>query len=133
MIVFCIVAWGAWAVTQRMALRYMTPVPIQLVTMFAYTVLAPLVLLTMKVRGVTMTWSTTGIVWSMASCVLVLCANLCFLVAISRMPAYLVTSFTSVYPAFTVLLCWLFLGEQITSMKTFGISMIIAGIVVVTR
>lgn len=133
MIAFCIFAWGVWSVTQRMSLRHMTPMSVQITGLAICAALAPIVWSIARFRGTALAWNVPGIAWTFASCLCVTGASFCFLLALGKMPAYLVTGFTSIYPAFSVLLCWWFLNEPVTLVKMLGIGMIVGGTVVLAQ
>lgn len=114
-----------------MATKHSSPLMIQLMSMYVYSTIAPLLLLAMKSRSVPMEWSTAGIVWTAIACVLTTAAQTAFLYAIQRVQVHLVMGFTAFYPVLTFALCWAFLGEDVTVRKLIGIVTIVIGAILI--
>jgi transporter family protein len=125
-----VVLWGLWAVSEKTALKHTSPLMVQLVVLYVYSALAPLLFLYMKSTKVAMEWTSLGIFWSTITCLLAFASGMTFIHALQRAPTYLVVGFTSIYPLATLLFCVLFLGEHVTLTKIIGIVVIITGTVI---
>ncbi len=129
-IVVCILGWGGWALTQKMAGDHLSPMAIIFVGLMTYTALVPAVYAVMRqTSSEPLVWSTTGALRSAAGAVLSTVACVAFLFALKDNPVHMVTGITATYPVITLLLAWMFLREQIHGMKLLGICVIIAGTV----
>ncbi len=129
LVAICIACWGAWAVTEKLSLRQMSPLMVIIIGMYAYSALAPLLWLYAKARGLSTDVTSGGIAWSLLTCVLATVAGLSFIHAIQRAHVHLVVGFTSTYPIVTFALCAIFLGEPVTAWKLLGIAAICCGTV----
>src|SRR5581483_4424840 len=120
---------GTWVITSKLAVRNMSPMLVQLVTLYVYSSVAPLVFLWMKWRGDTFAWTRPGIFWATVTSVLGLIAVYAFMFALEHKPVNVVASLTSVYPGIAFVLAWLLLGEPMTVVRALGGIMIVAGCV----
>jgi len=127
LIVISIVCWGAWAVAEKISLKYMSPLMVIIVGMYVYSSIAPLLFLYMKSKGMPTDWDLRGIVWAIITTLLSTVAGLSFIHLIQRAHVHTAVGFTSIYPILTFVLCAIFLGEPVTVLKLFGIITIVAG------
>jgi transporter family protein len=102
---------------------------IQVISAYAYSMIAPVFFLYMKATGQRTNWTTSGIVWTCLGCVLATVASLAFTTAIQKTHVHIVVGFGSTYPILTFLMCSLFLGEPVTMSKIVGIVIIALGTV----
>jgi len=70
---------------------------------------------------------------ALASGVLDIAANACFLTALARAPLSIVATLTNLYPAFTVLLAVVFLRDRPRPVQQFGLALALGAIVLITR
>lgn len=73
-------------------------------------------------------WELYGLVLLIAVSLYIV-ANYLYLFVISKHKTYMVTTLTASYPIITVILGYLFMGEDITPMHMMGVLMIILGVV----
>lgn len=133
LILICIVCWGSWAVLEKQAVRYISPQMIQVVSAYVYSMIAPFSFLYMKITNQEVNWDIRGILWTSLACILGTIATLSFATAVNKTDVHYVVGFTSMYPLFTFLLCYLFLNESITSIKLFGLLFITIGMSLFAR
>lgn len=132
LIVLCIFCWGSWAVAEKLAAQQISPLMMQIIKAYAYSALAPILFMYMKVRNDETSWNHKGVFWTLVSFTLATIASISFAAATQRTHAHLVTGMTSSYPVLTFLLCAFFLGEPVTMMKLVGIAVIVLGTIIVT-
>ena len=128
-----IASWGCWSVTEKLAVKNMSPVLVILCGAYVSSALAPLVYLAMKANRIPFDWNAPGIAWTVASTLLSTVAGFTFLFALRNSPTNDVVAWTSTYPALTFCLCWLFMGEQFTLLKAMGAVMLVAGAILMNR
>lgn len=132
-IAIAIVGWAFWGITEKLAVKNMSPMVVQLTSAYVYSAIAPLAYLFMKARGDIFDWNARGILWTSTGAILATIAGYAFLFAIEKMEVHRVIAFTSVYPILTFALSYIFLGESVTWWKMFGIVMICMGTMLATR
>jgi uncharacterized membrane protein len=115
-----------------MGTKYMTPLMMQVVGAYVYSAIAPVAFLFMKATNITSDWNWRGVLWTSGACILATIASLSFNTAVQRTHVHLVVGFTSVYPVLSFLLCWIFLGEPVTTVKLLGIAAIVIGTVLLS-
>lgn len=127
LVTICVVCWGTWAVFEKQGTRYVSPLMMQVIGAYVYSAVAPIVFLYMKATGQQSSWNAPGIAWTAGACALATCASLAFTTAIQKSHVHLVVGFSSTYPVLTFLLCAIFLGEPVTTLKLLGIAAIVLG------
>jgi drug/metabolite transporter (DMT)-like permease len=125
-------AWGFWAIAEKLALKEGNPVAVMLVTGLTYAACTPLFCALMTAQGglVPMghwTW------WAALAAILGIVANLCFMSALHFQPTSVVTSWTQLYPLVTYAACFVFMGEKLTLEKLAGAGLMLAGAIVMNR
>ena len=128
-VVFVVISWGTQHVLDKFALAHTSPQMIQVVSALCYALVAPIMLCYMKATGMSIDWDIRSIGWIAIASTLATLASIAFLTALQRMQTHLVIGLTSCYPLVAFLLCIMFLGESITTLKLIGITAIIAGTV----
>ena len=132
-VAIAIVAWGLWAVFEKLAVQNMSPLLVQLTSAYVYSAFAPIMYLAMKARNVNFDWNTKGVIWTTAAVTASTTACYAFLYAIQHRPANVVVAWTQTYPVVSLFLCWLVLGESLTWSKLLGAFFIIMGAVFMGR
>lgn len=132
LIATCIVCWGSWSLTQKVATRHMSPMMLQIVAAYVYSAVAPIFFLYIKATGARSDWNVSGVLWTVLACVLITIGGLSFSTVVQRAPVHTVVGFTSVYPVLTFVLSAIFLGESVTLMKLLGVAVIVAGVVLLS-
>jgi uncharacterized membrane protein len=127
LIAVCIVCWAVWAIVEKLATNHASPLMMQVISGYAYSVFAPMIFLYMKARNIPVVWTAKGICLTLTASLLATIASLAFTSAIQRAHVHLVVGLTSAYPILTFLLCAIFLSEPVTVFKLIGISLIVCG------
>lgn len=127
LIIVCVISWGVWSVMQKLATTHTSPMMMQVIGAYVYSAVAPLIFLYMKATNSTTTWSTKGIMWTTASCVVAIIASLSFATAVQKAHVHTVVGWTSTYPVLTFILCTIFLGEAVTFTKLIGMTLVVMG------
>jgi bacterial/archaeal transporter family protein len=123
-----VLALGALGVTSKLALKTLTWEDLLPWTLLAYGV-AVAVLMAFGQAG----WKwQSGTGWAVASAILAVAALILLYVALGRGDASKVVPVTAAYPAATVVLSAVFLGENISLVRVLGLLMVIVGVVVLT-
>ena len=123
-----VLALGALGVTSKLALETLTWQQLLPWTLLAYGV-AVTVLLAMGQTD--LRWHS-GSGWAVATAALAVGSLILLFVALGLGEASKVVPVTAAYPAATVVLAALFLGENISLARVAGMLMVIAGVVVLT-
>lgn len=95
-----------------------------------FVVLIPLTFMFTKVDT---TINTKGVAFALMGGLCMCIGSLAYFFALRRGGAGEVTSVTALYPAITLLLSVLFLREEITLQKGFGLALAIAGVFVLSK
>ena len=111
------VAWGLWSFLPKLTVRYIDPRSAAIFESLGTIVVALGLLWAMQFR---VQMHPIGIALALTTGVLGLLGALSFLVAVDRGPVSLVTILSALYPALTVSLAVLFLGETITIKQACG-------------
>jgi drug/metabolite transporter (DMT)-like permease len=132
-VTLAVICWSSWGITQKLAVKSISPLMIQLVSTYIYSALAPLLFMFMKVKSHPMIWTSRGIMWATISSLLSLTAAISFLYAAQHKPINQITSVVAIYPAITCILSWVILKEEFVPSRLFGIVIIIIGTLFVIR
>lgn len=125
--------WGWWVLTSKLAVRSMSPMLVQLVMLYVYSAVAPIATLVMKWRGEDINWTKPGIAWAVVTAMLGLGAVYSYMFAVENKPASFVNTMTSTNPVLAFLLCCMFLGESFTLTKLLGVTLVVAGCIVINQ
>lgn len=129
-ILTCIFAWGLWGVVQRLSIRHASPMMVQVIAAYVFSIVGPALFLYMKATGQKTEWNAPGILWTTLASLLVVVGGLAFSNAVSKGSVGGTVGLTSAYPVVTLALSWLILGEPITLRKAIGIAIVSIGIIV---
>lgn len=132
-IMLAVLGWGVWALFEKLAVRSMSPLLIQLTSAYIYSAFAPVMYLAMKAGKSSFEWNAMGIFWTLLASLAAILANYAFLFAVENRPVNEVMAYTQTYPALSFLLCWAVLGEAFTFTKVVGIVMLVMGGWVISR
>jgi len=105
------VAWGLWSFVPKLTVRYIDPRSAAIFEGLGTLIVAFGLLWSMEWRPQS---HPAGVALALSTGMLGLLGALSFLVAVDRGPVSLVTMLSALYPALTVSLAVLFLGETIT-------------------
>jgi transporter family protein len=123
-----VLALGILGVTSKLALRTLTWQELLPWTLLAYGV-AVAVLMALGQAG--WRWQS-GTGWAFASAILAVGSLILLFVALGLGDASKVVPVTAAYPAATVALSAVFLGENVSAVRVVGMLMVIVGVVVLT-
>lgn len=132
-VIVAIIAWGIWAVAERLALRESNPHAALLVNNLVYVVSVPFIWGLMRSKDDAMPAGGHWWVWAVLAGVLGIIANLCFMSALQVRSTTSVVSWTQLYPLVTYALCFMFLGEKLTSQKLAGAALMLVGAFIMNR
>lgn len=123
-----VLALGALGVTSKLALRTLGWQHLLPWTLLAYAVVVAF-LLAIGQPG----WSwQPGTSWAVASAALAVGSLILFFVALGAGEASKVVPMSAAYPAVTLVLSALFLGEHISALRVAGVILVIGGVVLIT-
>ena len=123
-----VLALGALGVTSKLALETLSWQQLLPWTLLAYGVAVAVL---MALGQIDWGWHT-GTGWAVASAVLAVGSLILLFVALGLGDASKVVPVTAAYPAATVVLSALFLGEQVSPARVVGMLTVIVGVVVLT-
>ncbi len=121
-------AWGLWSFVPKLTVRYIDPRSAAVYEALGALLVALGIWFSMQFRLQT---QPTGIALAFATGVLGLLGALSFLIAVARGPVSLVTILSALYPALTVCLAVLFLGETITLRQGCGMVLALVSMVLI--
>ena len=106
----------------------MTPLMTQMVGAYAYSAVAPIVLMYMKATKLPTEWNVPGVLWTSLSVVLATIAGISFVYAIQKTQTHVVLGITSANPVLAFVICAIFLGESVTLLRVVGMFLVIVGV-----
>ncbi len=112
------VLWGAWALLPKFAIRYIDPRSAIVYQAIGVASVAFILAASMAFKPA---WDWRGASFAVATGMLGFTGAVFYLYALTRGPVGLVAVSTALYPALTVLLAWLFLGETVTLRQGIGL------------
>jgi transporter family protein len=121
-------AWGLWSFIPKLTVRYIDPRSAAVYESFGTIIVALGLLAAMQFR---VHAHPVGIALALATGTLGLLGAWCFLVAVARGPVSLVTTLSALYPALTVTLAVIFLGETITLKQACGMALALVSLVLI--
>lgn len=120
--------WGLWGFLPKITVRYLSPVSAIVFESLAGLPVALIVLATLKFRP---DLHPKGVLLATLTGVLGILGALFYLIAVRRGQASLVASFTAVYPALTIVLAMLFLGERLVLRQWLGVGLALVAMLLV--
>lgn len=123
-----VVVLGVWGVAGKLALRSLSWGDALVVTAVVYG-LAAIVLLVIGRAGVRFESNTW---WALLAAVCVVSALVCFYLALESGEASKVVPISAAYPALTLVLAAIFLGEDISLIKVGGLALVVGGVVLLS-
>lgn len=131
--VLTIASWAIWGVVLKVALRHGDPLSLILWSSVFSAVLMPVNWLVLRHMRVFVRTSPDLIVWAACGVAVSAIAAWTYPLALSRGSASIVTALTAAYPAGTLLLAALILGDRPTPLQVAGILLTTAGIMLLAR
>ncbi|MGA9533285.1 MAG: EamA family transporter [Anaerolineales bacterium] len=121
-------AWGLWGLLPKITTRYISPASAIVFEAIGGLPIALIVLISLRFR---LEWAPRGISLAMITGALGVIGALGFLVAVQRGPVSLVVTMTALYPALTVLIAVVALGEQVSTRQAIGVLLALAAMLLV--
>jgi len=121
-------AWGLWSFVPKLTVRYIDPRSAAVYESLGALLVALGICFSLQFR---LQVQPTGIALATATGVLGLLGALSFLIAVARGPVSLVTILSALYPALTVCLAVIFLGETITLRQACGMALALVSMVLI--
>lgn len=131
LLVVCIVCWGVWGFTQKLAVQNSSPLMMLMMSSYLYSIIGPLVFVWMRLKQLPTDWNITGFLWTTVGCLLGVGASLAYASAAKKTPIFVLSATTAVYPIISLLLAWCFLNETITVKNIIGIICVVFGLFLV--
>ena len=131
--VLTIASWAIWGVVLKVALRHGDPLSLILWSSVFSAVLMPVNWLVLRHMRVFVRTSPDLIVWAACGVAVSAIAAWTYPLALSRGSASIVTALTAAYPAGTLLLAALILGDRPTPLQVAGVLLTTAGIMLLAR
>lgn len=122
------VFWGLWGFFPKLTTRYINPLS---AIVFEALIGLPLALIVLAAIRFRPELHPRGVALAALTGVLGILGALMYLFAVRRGPASLVASFTAVYPAFTVLLAVVLLGERLILRQWIGVGLALVAMLLV--
>ncbi|HZE21204.1 MAG TPA: EamA family transporter [Desulfobaccales bacterium] len=117
--------WGVWGFLDKVATQHLPPQIVYLLTISGHLVVVAYLL----AGGLgPVTWRAGGVGAALGAGIAMAVALLFFLEALATAPASIVVPFTALYPAVTVILCWIFLQEALTLRHLTGLGLALAAV-----
>jgi len=123
-----VIFWGLFGFIPKITTRYISPTSASVYAAFAGIPVALIILAIMRFQLDT---EPRGVILASITGVLGMLGALAYLVAVSRGPVSLISPFTALYPAFTILLAMVFLGETLVLRQWVGIGMALGAAVLI--
>ncbi len=123
-----IIFWGLFGFIPKITTRYISPTSAIIYGAFAGIPVALIILAIMRFQLDT---EPRGVILAGITGVLGLLGALGYLVAVSRGPVSLISPITALYPALTILLAMVFLGETLVLRQWVGVGMALAAVLLI--
>lgn len=128
LILFSIFGWGVGSLFYKIANDQMHPLMVTTIVTLAYLAVTPLPFMFLSFDK---TITTTGVIFSVLGALAMCVGSLGYFFALkSGEGVGQVTAVTSIYPALTLVLSMIFLGEGLTIKKGIGIGLALASMLV---
>ncbi len=123
-----IIFWGLFGFIPKITTRYISPTSAIVYGAFAGIPVALIILAIMRFQLDT---EPRGVILAGITGVLGMLGALGYLVAVSRGPVSLISPITALYPAVTILLAMVFLGETLVLRQWVGVGMALAAVLLI--
>ncbi len=125
---FTVIFWGLFGFIPKITIRYISPT-----SAIVYGSLAgiPVALVIMAVMRFQLDTEPSGVILASITGVLGFLGGLGYLVAVTRGPVSLIAAFTAIYPALTILLAMVFLGEALVIRQWVGVGMALVAVLLI--
>jgi len=123
-----IIFWGLFGFIPKITTRYIGPTSAIVYGAFAGV---PVALIIMAIMRFQLDTEPRGVILAGITGVVGMLGALGYLVAVSRGPVSLISPITALYPAFTILLAMVFLGETLVLRQWVGVGMALAAVLLI--
>lgn len=123
-----LVCWGAWGIFDKLAVARAHPMAVQLLGTLVGLAFLPVYVWALRREGAPLAWPAGAGHWVVLASVTGLLGLIAFLYALKLGSATFVIGATAAYPAVSLLLARLFLGEPLTPARVIGILFVSAGL-----
>jgi bacterial/archaeal transporter family protein len=131
LILFSILGWGVGSVFYKLANNNIHPMMVTTIVTSVYVLLTPLAFFFVKFDHTT---NTPGIMYSVGGALCMCVGSLAYFYALKAGgSAGETATLTALYPALTLLLSYLFLGEQLSIKKGIGMALALISIFFLTQ
>lgn len=128
LVVLTMVAWGVWGLLDKLAVTRAHPLVVQLYGALFSLLSIPVYLVIMKKAGVRPDFPAAAWHWIFLGTAVGVAGLVSFTYALRQAPASYVIAVTATYPAVTMILAAIFLGERVGLLQVLGIALISAGL-----
>lgn len=129
LMILTIIGWGVGSLFYKVANDSIHPFMVSVICTIVYLIEAPIVLATIKFDK---TVNTTGVIFSVLGAICMAAGSIGYFFALKKGGAGEVTATAAVYPAVTLLLSILFMGEDITWRKGIGMLLALASVTILS-
>jgi uncharacterized membrane protein len=130
LILISIIGWGVGSLFYKVANDNVHPIMVSTIVTLVYIVLTPIPFFFMNFDK---TVNTTGLVFSILGGLAMCAGSMGYFYALKGGGAGEVTTVTALYPALTMLLSCLFMGEGITIKKGIGVALALASVLLLSQ
>jgi transporter family protein len=120
--------FGLWGFIPKITTRYISPTS---AIVYSSLIGLPVALIIMAIVRFQVETEPRGVILASVTGVLGILGALGYLVAVTRGPVSLVTAFTALAPALTILLAMVFLGETLVIRQWVGIGMALVAVLLI--
>jgi len=120
--------WGLWGFIPKITTRFISPTS---AVVYESLIGLPVALIIMTIMRFQVQTEPRGVILASITGVLGILGALGYLVAVTRGPVSLITAFTALAPALTILLALAFLGETLVLRQWVGVGMAFAAILLI--
>lgn len=128
-----IVGWSLWSIFNKLALRYIGTIQMQIVACGLGMILIPFYLLALSGQPNALSLSFNGIVFTVLASICATGAGIAYLFAIKDGELGTISVLSSSYPLLTLSLSVLLFNERITLAKMLGMLLVVLGVVILGR
>lgn len=132
-LILCAIMWGISTFLNRLSVEHMSPVFLQVIVGFCYMLFLPFAIKMSGAMEPGFNWSFGSIALTLVATGISICANvLMYMVLKGSHHTGSMAMLISLYPAVTMILSVIFLHEQVTTTKIFGVIAMIGGAILLS-
>ena len=130
LVIISILGWGVGSLFYKMANSSIHPVMVSTIVTLVYIIITPIPFLVMNFDK---TVTTNGIITSVVGGLLMCAGSMAYFYALRNGEAGEITTITALYPALTLVLSCLFMGETMSMKKAIGVLLACASFYILSR